>query len=135
MEAHQHPMSASVASHEQNLFLLFAAANGDAKKPMSAELDALGVDADNAEDSARDALTEYALAAETSTILTVTLSIGGPTQYLSAPVERRSKYGAWARTGPVTYFDSWAVPEATELNPDSPLVEFFDNEHVEMMGE
>jgi hypothetical protein len=134
MEAHQHPMSASVASHEDNLIKLFAAANGDWEAPAD-ELAALGVDCDEIEDSARDALTAYALDVKTSTILTVTLAIGGPTQYLSAPVERRSKYGTWERTGPVTYFDSWAVPEATELNPDSPLVAFFDNEHVELMGE
>lgn len=133
MEAHQHPMTASVASHERNLSVLFAAANGDGETPAD-ELDALGVDADNAEDSARDALIDYALSSDTTTVLTVTLAVGGPTQRLHATVER-NRHGTWERISPVFFADSWAVPESTELNPDSRLVQFFDNEHVELMGE
>lgn len=133
MQAHQRPMAASVDGHERNLSVLIGAANGDSDSQRPDELDSLGVDLDEPEESAREALGAYALSAETSTILTVTLAIGGPTQSLSAPIER-NQYGSWERTGPVTYTDSWAVPESTELSPDSPLVAFFDNEHVELMG-
>lgn len=132
MEAHQHPMTASVDSHERNLSALYAAANGETTD--ATELESLGVDSDDAEESARDALTGYALDADTSTILTVTLAINGPTQHLSAKVER-TEHGGWERTGDVTYVDSWAVPTETVLADDSPLVTFFDNEHVEVMGD
>lgn len=109
----------------------FEAFHGDTP---AGDLESLGVDAQDVEESARDALNSYALEASTSTVLTVTLAIGGPTQYLSATVER-DQHGGWERTNSVTFFDSWAVPNETVLADDSPLVTFFDNEHVELMAE
>lgn len=134
MQAHEHAMATAVTSHENNLSALYAAANGDAGDMPTAELESLGVDTDDTEESARDALNSYALEASTSTVLTVTLAIGGPTQYLSATVERWV-HGGWSRTNSVTFFDSWAVPNETVLADDSPLVTFFDNEHVELLGD
>jgi hypothetical protein len=134
MQAHEHAMAAAIMSHENNLTALYSAANGDADDTPATELEALGVDTEDTEESARDALDSYALGASTSTVLTVTLAVGGPTQYLSATVER-GEHGGWERTTNVTFFDSWAVPNETVLADDSPLVTFFDNEHVELLGD
>jgi hypothetical protein len=134
MKAHEHSMASAVTSHENNLSALYGAADGDAGDAPATELEALGVDAGDTEESARDALDSYALGASTSTVLTVTLAVGGPTQYLSATVER-GEHGGWERTTNVTFFDSWAVPNETVLSDDSPLVKFFDNEHVELLGD
>lgn len=133
MKSHEHAMATAVTSHENNLSALYAAANGDAGDTPAGDLESLGVDTDDTEESARDALNSYALEASTSTVLTVTLAVGGPTQYLSATVER-GQHG-WERAGDVTFFDSWAVPNETVLTDDSSLVTFFDNEHVELLGD
>jgi hypothetical protein len=128
MDAHQHKMTTSVKSHEGNLRTLFAAANGDTTDPDA--LDSLGVDVDDPEESARDAINSYALEATTKTVLTVTLAIGGPTQQLSATVER-GKYG-WMLATTVVFFDSWAVPSEVQLPDDSPLVQLFI-EHLDTL--
>jgi hypothetical protein len=130
MEPHEHTMTSAVDAHEYNLSVLFRAAAGDADDAFG--LDMLGVDVDNAEDSAREALDAYDLEASTSTILTVTLAVGGPTQTMSAKVVKE-QYG-WQRDSRVTFSDSWAVPSETELPDESPLVQLFD-ERVETISD
>lgn len=118
MESHQHPMADSIASHERNLSLLFDARSSGYESTheldVDDELDALGVDVDDIADSADEAIGNYALEVSTTVTLTVTLAIGGPTQYLSAPIEKHER-GYWERTGPITYVDSWAVPSETTV--------------------
>jgi hypothetical protein len=93
------------------------------------ELESIGVDVDNLEESATEALDQYGLSLEAQTVLTLTLAVGGPTVYLSAPVER-DRFGSWERVDSVTFFDSWAVPRETVLSGDTSLVAMFDR-HVE----
>lgn len=137
MKSHEHPMSASIASHEHNLSLLFDARSseydGTATDLPTVELESLGVDLDDVADSADDAINNYALDVSVERILTVTLAIGGPTQYLSAPIAMaEGRSGTWERTGPITYFDSWAVPNLTTV-PETTvsdvtnLATFFDS--------
>lgn len=134
MESHQHLMADSIASHEHNLSVLFDARSSEFNPDVGLdvkELDALGVDVDNMVDSADDAINNYALEVSTTVTLTVTLAIGGPTQYLSAPIARDDR-GYWERTGPITYVDSWAVPSETTV-PETTvsdvtnLAAFFDS--------
>ncbi len=94
-----------------------------------AALESAGVDVDDVLESAQQAIWEYALSAESRTVLDVTLAINGPTQWLSAPIER-TQYGSWERVGPVEFLDSWAVPSETTLSDDTYLVTLFD-QHVE----
>jgi hypothetical protein len=93
--------------------------------PFVSELESVGVDVDDVNDSATEAIDEYALSVDTRTVLTVTLAIGGPTVYMSADVER-DQYGTWTRDSRVTFVDSWAVPSETGLSDDSYLVTLFD---------
>jgi hypothetical protein len=88
-------------------------------------LESVGVDVDDVLESAQQAIWEYALSAESRTVLDVTLAINGPTQWLSAPIER-NQYGSWERVGRVEFHDSWAVPNETSLSDDTYLVTLFD---------
>jgi hypothetical protein len=87
-------------------------------------LDRLGVDVSNIRESAREAVDNYALEASVKRVFQLTLAVGGPTQWLSAPIERET-YG-WTRCAPVTFHDSWAVPQETFLPDESPLVALID---------
>lgn len=127
MEAHEHTMSDAVASRERDLDLLFLAAEGGlpGTDDGNESLSGLGVDPDNVDESAQEALYNYALEVSTSTVLTVTLAVGGPTQYMSAEIDRDT-HGCWVRETPVTFFDSWAVPQETRLANDSAMTRLFD---------
>jgi hypothetical protein len=143
MQSHEHAMQDSITSHERNLSLLIDARSvgiGADYELDSDELDSLGVDVDNMFESADDAISNYALEVSVERILTVTLAIGGPTQYLSAPIAQvEGRSGAWERTGPITYHDSWAVPNETTV-PETTvsdvtnLAAFFDS-YVETYSE
>jgi len=93
--------------------------------PFVSELESAGVDVDDVNDSATEAIDEYALSVDTRTVLTVTLAIGGPTVYMSADISR-DQHGSWGRDSRVTFVDSWAVPSETGLSDDSYLVTLFD---------
>lgn len=129
MDPHEYPMTTAVASHEGNLRALYALSGGDTDGIDPSEIEALGIGSENCEDQAREALDTYALDISTNILLTITLAVGGPTQLMSARIERDGN--GWERVGRVTYFDSWAQPHETELDDDSPLVMLFD-EHVEL---
>jgi hypothetical protein len=134
MESHQHPMADSIARHEHNLTVLYDARSAEYNPDVELdveELDALGVDVDDIAESADGVIGNYALDASTTVTLTVTLAIGGPTQYLSAPIEKHDR-GYWERVGPITYVDSWAVPSETTVSETTVsdvtnLAAFFDS--------
>lgn len=127
MEAHQRSMSDTVNSRERDVNLLFMTADGETAS-FARELDALGVDVsgdqDDVNESAQEALWNYALSVETRTVVRVVLGIGGPTTFMEADVSK-GEY-SWERDGAVTFFDSWAVPQETSLADDSALVRLFD---------
>lgn len=143
MQSHEHTMQDSIASHERNLSLLFDARSSEYNDEVQLDeqqLDALGVDVDNVFESADDAINNYALEVSVERIFTVTLAIGGPTQYLSAPIAQvEGRSGSWERIGPITYVDSWAVPNETTV-PETTvsdvtnLAAFFDS-YVETYSE
>jgi hypothetical protein len=126
MQDHETTMSEAFTSREVDVMGLYYAIDG---KGVPTNADELGIDVDDLEESARDALCSYALDVSTSTVLTVTLGVGGPTTYLSATIERVGH--GWERQTAVSFFHSWAVPNETTLPDDSSLVRMFD-EHVEV---
>jgi hypothetical protein len=121
MQSHEHPMSEAIASREADVALLFAAANGEDVTANGPTLDSLGVDVENVEESAAEALDAYALSVETLRFVDVVLGVGGPTVYLRAQVDAEAD-----RVGAVVLFDSWAVPQEVTLPDSSPLVDLFD---------
>lgn len=132
MQSHEHPMSESIKSREEDLNLLFDVAGSDGWEGQEEELDALGVntvDTESLSEGAYMAISAYPLEVSTSTVLTVTLAVGGPTQYLTANVSPL-RHGGYTREGAVSFFDSWAVPQETVLPESSPLVQLFDT-HAE----
>jgi hypothetical protein len=127
MEAHEYTLADSVNRRATGLGLLLAAVEGFEDKPTASMLNALeshGVDVDNMEESAQEALDNYALETSVQRVFRMILAVGGPTQWLSAPIERET-YG-WTRCAPVTFHDSWAVPQETFLPDESPLVALID---------
>jgi len=125
MEAHEYPMSDAVTSRETDVMGMYYAADGKGR-PTNA--DELGIGVDDMEESAREAIGNYALSVESRVVLRVVLGIGGPTQYMEAPISRGAH--GWERDRAVTFVDSWACPDETVLNEESYLTRFFD-EHVE----